>query len=141
MTEATAEGTRLQTLTPYLCVKGADAAIAFYESVFGARLEGEAWRVPTDARVGHAELHVGGIRFFLSDEYADLDVLSPLSRGGTTVAFVLLVDDVETAWRRALDAGATVEREVVEDHGMRSGWLRDPWGHRWNVGELLPESS
>ena len=137
MTSATDErSTRAQTLTPYLCVRGAADAITFYETVFHAKVEGEIWRDPADGRIGHAELHVGGMRLFISDEYETLDVLSPESRGGTTVSFVLLVDDVDAVWQRALEHGATMERDMTVDHGMRAGWLRDPWGHRWNIGEL-----
>ena len=44
--------------------------------MFGAKVEGQIWRNP-DGRIGHAELHVGGMRFFISDEYETLDVLSP----------------------------------------------------------------
>lgn len=125
-----------QVLTPYLHARGADDAIAFYEKVFGTRVHGDIWRDPDDDRVGHAELRIGDMRFFIADEYETLDVLSPESRGGTTVSFVLVVDDVDVTWERALEHGATVEREITVAHGMRSGWLRDPWGHRWNVGEV-----
>ncbi len=127
----------MQTVTPYLCARDAEAAIAFYREVFGATLEGEPWRDPADGRIGHAELHFDEMRLFVSDEYEALDVLSPQSRGGTTVSFVLVVDDVTATWTKAIEHGATVEREVKVDHGMRAGWLRDPWGHRWNLGEVL----
>jgi PhnB protein len=130
--------TDVQVMTPYLCAKGAEKAIAFYGTVFGAEVAGDLWRDPSGGRVGHAELHLGGMRFFVSDEYAELDVLSPQSRGGTTVAFVVIVDDIDKVWAKALAHGATVERDVTVDNGMRGGWLRDPWGHRWNVGQLVP---
>jgi uncharacterized glyoxalase superfamily protein PhnB len=128
---------RTQTLTPYLCARGAEDAIGFYRDVFGAALVGEVYRDPDDGRIGHAELSVGATTFYLADEYEALGVLSPSSRGGTTVSFVLLVDDVDATWAAALDRGATPEREITVAHGMRAGWLKDPWGHRWNVGELL----
>ena len=133
--------TEHQTMTAYLCAKGAPDAIQFYEEVFGATLHGEPWRDPADGRIGHSELHLGGTRFFLSDEYPELGVLSPLTHGGTGVAFVVVVDDVDEVWARALERGATVDRDLTVGNGMRSGWLHDPWGHRWNVGQLLDDSS
>lgn len=130
------EPVRTQTLTPYLCARGAADAIAFYTSVFGAELIGEVWHDPDDGRVGHAELQIGDTRLYVSDEYEEIGVLSPQTWGGTTVSFVLVVDDVDAAWTAALENGAIVERDITVDHGMRGGWVRDPWGHRWNVGEL-----
>lgn len=131
--------TQTQTLTPYLCARGAAEAMAFYEAVFGAEAIGDVWRDPDDGRVGHAELRVGDMVFYLSDEYESLGVLSPSARGGTTVSLVLRVDELDPVWERALERGATVERDITFDHGRRAGWLTDPWGHRWNVGELAEQ--
>jgi PhnB protein len=133
--------TTTQTMTAYLCAKGAADAIEFYEKVFGATLHGDPWRDPSDGRIGHSELHLGGTQFYLSDEYPELGVLSPTTRGGSTVAFVVIVDDVDTIWARALERGAKVDRDLSVGNGMRSGWLHDPWGHRWNIGELLDDDS
>ncbi len=141
MSTAGKPSTDTQTMTAYLCAKGADEAIAFYQEVFGATLHGEPWRDPTDGRIGHSELHLGGTRFFLSDEYEPLDVLSPTTRGGTSVSFVVLVDDIDTVWAKAVERGAKVERDLKVDNGMRGGWLFDPWGHRWNIGQPLPDAS
>ena len=44
------------------------------------------------------------------------------------------VDDADAVIRRAADAGAEIENEPEDQfYGERSGWLRDPSGHRWNV--------
>lgn len=137
MTSTGPRTARIQTITPYLCVKGAEGAIAFYESVFGAKVVGDVWHDPDDGRVGHAELEIGDMRLYISDEYESLGVLSPQTRGGTTVSFVLAVDELDRVWARALDEGATVDREITVQYGMRAGWLYDPWGHRWQVGELI----
>ena len=50
--------TSTQTLTPYIIVRGASAAIGFYKKAFGAE---ETMRMadPT-GRIGHAELSIGG---------------------------------------------------------------------------------
>lgn len=123
--------TTYANVTPYFCVKGAADAIEFYRRAFGAV---ENHRIDNgDGTLGHAEIVIGGTVLFLSDEWAEQRVLSPLTLNGNSIAFVLMVDDLDAAWQRALDAGAKVERPVVDsDHG-RGGWLRDPFGHRWNV--------
>jgi PhnB protein len=133
--------TSTQTMTAYLCVKGAADAIKFYEEVFGATVHGPPWLDPADGRIGHSELHLGGSQFYLSDEYPELDVLSPTTRGGHSVSFVVIVDDVDAVWARAIERGAMVDRDIEVGNGMRSGWLQDPWGHRWNIGELLDGDS
>jgi PhnB protein len=120
-----------RTLTAYLCAKDASAAIAFYKRAFGAderyRLTGD------DGRVGHAEITFGASVFFLSDEWPEMGVLSPQTLKGNSASFVLDVPDVDAAFQRAVDAGATVERPVTDQPYGRGGWLVDPFGHRWSI--------
>jgi len=57
-------------LVPDLCVDGADAAIGFYRTVFGAF---ERMRMPEpDGRLGHAEVEIGSAVIMLSDEFPAL---------------------------------------------------------------------
>ena len=124
---------RLHTITPYLAVSDARAAIAWYQDVFAAQIESEPI-IMDDQRVGHVELRVGDSVFMMSDEFAEIDVRGPTARGGTSVALVVYVPDVDRVFAHALDAGGVMERPVEDQfHGSRAGWLRDPWGHRWNV--------
>ena len=91
-----------------------------------------------DGRIGHVELRIGDAVFMMADEFADIDVLGPSSRGGTTVSFVINVPDVDTVYARAVDAGAIAERPVEDQfYGSRAGWLSDPWGHRWSISTPL----
>ena len=67
-------------------------------------------------------------------------ILGPLTLGGTSVTMHLQVDDADAVIRRAAEAGAEIENEPEDQfYGERSGWLRDPSGHRWNVGHFLDE--
>jgi PhnB protein len=119
-------------VTPYLTVKGASTAIEFYKKAFGAT---ETMRLAEpDGRIGHAEMVISGSPIMISDEYPDLDVLGPQSRGGTTVGIHLYVEDVDQVFARALGEGATMIRAVKDEfYGDRSGKLADPFGHVWYV--------
>jgi len=116
------------TITPYLLLSDASKAIDWYTKAFGAkefvRMDGP------DGKVGHAELRIGDSVVMLADA-ADR---SPSARGGTTVSFVLYVDDVDSAFKKALDLGGK-QVQPVEDkfYGDRMGTLSDPFGHEWSV--------
>lgn len=123
---------------PYLHVREADAAIDFYVRAFGAV---EKFRLTEPSgRIGHAELDFGVATVMLADEFPELDILSPDSRGGTTVTLHLHVDDADAWIERAVAAGAELERTPVDQFfGERSGSVRDPFGHRWNIGHSIEE--
>ena len=116
--------------TPYLCVRGGAAAIEFYTAAFGAT---ELMRLAEpDGRIGHAEIRIGDATIMLSDEYPEMEVVSPQSLGGTPVLIHLYVEDVDALFARAAAAGAIVKRAPADEfYGDRSGTLVDPFGHRW----------
>jgi PhnB protein len=118
------------TVTPYLCADGASDAIAFYKKAFGAE---ETYRLEEDGRIGHAELRIGETTIYLSDEYEPYRVLSPRTLNGNSVSLSISAPDADAVFERALAAGATVERPLKDEFYGRSGWLVDPFGHRWNI--------
>jgi len=127
-------------VTPYLCVDGADAAIAFYGAVFGAtvrmRLDGPG------GKVGHCELQLGRGVIMLSDEYPEMGILGPKAIGGTPVTVSVYVDDVDAVFAAAVANGATEQRAVQDQfYGDRSGQFLDPWGHRWSVSTHIEDIS
>ncbi|GEA83306.1 MAG: VOC family protein [Cellulomonas sp.] len=118
---------------PYLTVDDAAGAIVFYAAAFGATA-GERYD-EEDGRIGFVALDFDGASVYLSDEYHEYGAYAPKSLGGrSTSAVVLSVPDVDEAYARAVAAGATQDRppQDVPD-GTRSGWLVDPYGHRWHV--------
>jgi PhnB protein len=125
----TAAGT---SATPYLSVKGAAAAIEFYKKAFGAT---ELMRLmQPDGRVGHAQLDIGGAKIMLADEFPEFGLRGPESFGGSPIRIHLDVPDVDAMARRAIAAGATVDRPVADQfYGARSGQFRDPFGYTWNI--------
>jgi len=118
-----------QSITAYISVRNATAAIAFYIEAFGAvelsRLVGD------DGRIGHAEITIGNSKMMLADEYPEIDSLGPESRGGPSCLFVLEVPDVDDSFQRAVAAGATVTRPIADEPYGRMGQVTDPFGHRW----------
>jgi PhnB protein len=128
------------TLIPYLCVRGAGEAIAFYEKAFGAK---ELYRlVDPSGKVGHAELTIGDQVFYLSDEYPGWGAESPLEHTGAAVTLSLVAPDVDAVVKMAEDAGAKVERPPKDEfYGHRSAALRDPFGHRWMVSTEIEKVS
>ena len=129
-----------QTLTPYLVVKGANEAIAFYTKAFGAK---EIFRLSEPSgKVGHAELEIRGSTIMLADEYPDFGALGPASIGGSPVSLHLYVDDVDRVVAGAKAAGATVLREVKDEfYGDRAGMVADPFGHKWHIATRKEEVS
>lgn len=130
----------IKELFPYLRVKNAARAIAFYREAFGAT---EKFRlVEPGGRVGHAELDFGGTTVMLSDEYPELDLRGPESVGGTTFSIHLHVDDADRAIARAVAAGAKLLRPATDAfYGERGGSVRDPFGHEWLLGHEIEKVS
>ena len=131
--------TAAQPLSPYLAVRDADAAIAFYTGHFGAT---ERFRLvdPDSGKIGHAELAFGDTVLMLADEYPDFGAIGPETLGGTSVKLHLYVDDVDNVFRKAIAAGAAELRPVKDQfHGDRSGMLEDPFGHQWFIATRKEE--
>jgi PhnB protein len=127
-------------LFPYLHVRGAAEAIAFYTKAFGA-VEKLRLTEPS-GRIGHAELDFGGITLMLADEFPEYGINGPVTIGATSVTLHLHVDNADETIRRAADAGAVVERQPKDEfYGERSGTIRDPFGHRWSIGHHIEDVS
>ena len=120
------------TATPYLIIEGAADAIEFYKQAFGAV---ELFRMPgPDGKIGHAEIKIGDSPIMLADAYPDMGYKGPKSLGGSPVSLMIYVEDVDTVFNRAVDAGATVKEGVSDKfYGDRMGTLIDPFGHVWHV--------
>lgn len=120
------------TVTPYLIIRDAAKAIAFYERAFGAelllRLDGPG------GTVGHAEMRIGDSHIMLGDEVPDMGYKGPEVFGGSPVSLHLYVEDSDDIFQRAVAAGATAERPMEDRfYGDRSGTVRDPFGHTWHI--------
>ena len=130
------------TVTPSLFVAGAAKAIDFYKKALGAE---EVMRFPApDGTIMHAELRIGDSIIMLADEMPDMGGRGPKSIGGTPVSFFVYGENVDAAWKRAVDAGAKPIVPLADQFwGDRTGCLEDPFGHHWwlaqHVQDLTPE--
>ena len=61
-----------------------------------------------DGRIGHAEVLIAGANVMLSDEYPELEVVSPTTLGGTSMTLHVEVPDVDAVYERVAAAGARV---------------------------------
>lgn len=140
MTKGIPEG--FHTLTPHLVVRGAADALEFYKKAFGAE---EIHRMPgPDGKLMHAELKIGNSMLMLADEFPEWGSKGPETIGGSPVVLSLYVEDCDTVYNQAVEAGATVRMPLADQFwGDRYGQLTDPFGHIWgvctNIKQLTPE--
>ena len=126
------------SVTPYLSISGAAAAIDFYKKAFGAI---ELFRMAQpDGSIGHAEIKIGDSPIMLADECPEMKCLSPKTLGGSAVSLMVYVDDVDKIFKQAVDAGAQEFRPVENKfYGDRTGSLIDPFGYMWHVGTHIED--
>lgn len=130
-------------IAPNLVVGDGAAAIDFYVKAFGAV---EYGRVPgPDGKLMHAALNINGSMVMLNDDFPEFcggKSMTPTALGGTPVTIHLQVTDVESAFERAVQAGATVVAPLEDQFwGDRFGVVRDPFGHQWSLGQPVREVS
>lgn len=120
------------SVTPYLMVRNAAKALAFYRDAFGAeevmRFDGQG------GKVAHAEIRIGDSHVMLADEQPEQGFVGPQTLGGAGISLMLYVADVDQTFAQALAAGATERRAVADQfYGDRVGTLVDPFGHVWSI--------
>ena len=125
----------------YLCYEDAPAAIEFLCKPFGFD-ETFRYAMP-DGRIGHAELAYQGRRaFYLASVYQEMGFQSPKDPPGLPCQLACRVDDIDTHFERARDAGATIAAEPQDqDHGDRMYRAVDPEGHRWMFSMAIERSA
>jgi PhnB protein len=120
----------MTAIQPELWVNQAAAAVAFYEAALGATV---LHRVGEGDNIV-AQLDVDGAGFWVAEADAGRQRLSPLTAGGATGRMLLVTDDPDALFARAVAAGATAASPVADEHGWRVGRVIDPFGHEWEIG-------
>jgi PhnB protein len=120
-------------IQPELWLDGASAAVEFYQAAFGATVL---------HRVGEgddivAQLTVDGAAFWVASAGSSRKRFSPQAMGGATSRTLLVVNDPDAMFERAVNAGATAAAQMANEHGWRLGRIIDPFGHEWEIGRPL----
>jgi PhnB protein len=115
-----------------LSVRRGAKAVEFYKAAFGAEV---VFRMDGDNESVVAQLSVAGAAFWVADESPEHANFSPETLGGGTVRMVMVVENPDAAFDRAVAAGATVVVPVANQYGWRLGRVVDPFGHHWEIGK------
>ena len=116
------------TVTPVLAYPDVRAAVAWLAAAFGFE---ERVRIGDSHR---AQLRVGSDGAIVVAEESSSATASGLTK--------VRVPDVDEAFARAVDAGATVLNELQTwEYGERSGVVEDPAGHRWELTQTVRDTA
>jgi PhnB protein len=118
------------SIAPWLAVGDAQKAVDYYKVALGAV---EVYRLPADdGSLAVAQLSVGGAVFWIQ-----ADSSARPEHSGGSVRMILSVDDPASVFDQAVAAGAAVVAPVHEEYGWRTGRIRDPFGHDWEMSKQL----
>lgn len=125
-------------MIPHLICSDASAAIDFYRRAFGAV---EVSRTgPPNGKLMHAMLRIGGSPLMLMDEDPQCGAFGPTSLKGSPVGIHFYVEDVDAAFERAIEQGATAKVPPVDMFwGDRFSALTDPFGHTWSIASRIAD--
>jgi PhnB protein len=121
--KATPEG--YHTVTPYLIVEGADKLVDFVKAAFDATVL--MTTTNPDGKLGHTEVRIGDSVLMLAEARGEWHAMPTM--------LYLYVEDADSTWKKAIDAGATSVMPVQDQsYGDRSGGVKDMCGNQWWVG-------
>jgi PhnB protein len=127
------------SISPQLTCRDAAAAIDFYKRVFGAKEIMRSASPP--GKIMHAELQIGDSRIMLNDEFPGMAV-APNPSAPHSSSLFLYTEDVDSVYKRAVDAGARVDMKLDNMFwGDRYGKFTDPFGHQWGVATHVEDVS
>jgi PhnB protein len=115
------------TITPQLSLDNAAQMIDWYKNAFGAKELSRS--VGPDGKIMHAELQIGNSRIMVNDV---MKGKGPKEFGGSPSSMWMYVEDSDALFKRAVEAGATVEMPLADQFwGDRGGAVADPNGYTW----------
>jgi PhnB protein len=141
---------RYGTATAMLVVSPCKEALQFYEKAFGAKVLGVMEGF--GSLVVHAEMKIGDSIVMLNDEMPPMPPMpggqaatphkSPKNAGSHSGGVMLYVPNVDSAFKKAVDAGATIIMPVSDMFwGDRYAQVEDPFGHMWSMGTHIKDVS
>lgn len=123
------------SLAPLLSVRQGAKAVEFYKTAFNAI---EASRIEAPDGTVVAQLSLGRSQFWVADESPQYKNFSPETLGGGTVRMIIVAENPDEVFDRAVAAGAVTVHAVADQrYGWRVGRVVDPFGHHWEIGKPL----
>ena len=144
--------TAFRTVSPFIIHRRAPELVEFLKRTFDAeelqrRTDEEAYGFYAEVRIGSSRLMLGGgsaaelgnVPGAFHVYVDDCDATYPENRSGIpSGGFFVRVDDVQVAYARALDAGATVVRPPADiPYGYQSAIVKDLEGFMWWTARLM----
>ena len=118
------------TVTPYLVVKDVQAVLTFAATAFDA--ETTLTMPEPDGRITHAEMRIGDSMVMVGEPRDPAELMPAMLN--------LYLGDVDAAYERALDAGATSLKEPVDEfYGDRTGGVQDAVGNKWYLATRVED--
>lgn len=123
------------TLTPFIVVSDPAGAIAFYQTVFGAKAKNVTAFGDEGARViVHADLDFGTGYLQLGAPTPEYNLVLPPGEGKACYSLGIYVPDVDRTLELALAHGATLREPATNFvSGDRYASIVDPYGIRWSI--------
>ena len=135
MSQSDNQGMPNVSISPMLSVRRGAEAVEFYKSAFGAAV---VFRIDAPDGAVVARLSADGAEFWVADESPEHKNFSPETLSGSTTRMVMVVDNPDATFAKAVAAGATTVWPVADQpYGWRVGRLADPYGHHWEIGKPL----
>lgn len=122
----------MHTVTVHLWFDGnCKEAIDFYQKAFGAELAETPVPTPDGRGIMHAMLKMGNSNIMMADALPEQWEQGP--NGTATAGMWCYVDDCDTLFNRAVEAGCEVIYPLMDAFwGDRNGKVKDPYGHCWS---------
>lgn len=118
------------SVTPYLVVHEVPKLLDFLKQAFNAQ---EIMRMPQpDGTIMHAEVRIGDSPIMMGEAQGEHKPMPG--------SIYLYVDDVDVAYRRALQAGATMQMQPANQFwGDRLASVIDPVGNHWSIAKHVED--
>jgi PhnB protein len=132
----------MQATIPYLTIKGAADAVAFYQKAFNAT-ENARMMAQDGKRIMHVDLTIKGGSVYMSDDFAESSSgsLAPSAQRPSSVSVCINASspaDVDSTFKSAIAAGGKADLAPENmPWGARFAMLTDPSGQRWMLTALL----
>ena len=122
------------TITPFVVVKEAKNCMDFIKAAFNGEVIDAHYH--NDGSLMHGTMRIGNSMLMMS-EASDRFPAMP-------VMLYLYVEDVDTIYKKAVEAGGTSLREPTNEfYGDRSAGVQDKWNNQWwiatHVEDVSPE--